>query len=47
MSVRIVVRLKVHGDQQVPMVQIIVRVFFQMCMGCLEKKCVWIIGVFG
>ena len=34
----IVVRSKVHGEQLVLMVQIIVRVFLQMCMGYLEKK---------
>ena len=47
MSVRFVVRLKVHGEQLVLMFQIIVRVFLQMCMGYLEKKCGWMIGVLG
>ena len=47
MSVLILVRLKMHGEQKVLMVQIIVRVFLQKCMGCLEKNCVLMIVDFG
>ena len=47
MSVRIAVRLKVRREQLVLMVQIVVSVFLQRCMDCLEKKCVLMIGNFG
>ena len=47
MSVRFEVRSKVRGEQLVLRVQIIVHVFLQMYMGCLEKKCVLMIGGFG
>ena len=38
------VRLKMLGDELVLMVQIIVRVALQKCMGCLEKKSVLMVG---
>ena len=44
MSVLIVVCSKVLGEQLFLMVQIIVRIFLQMCMDCLEKKCGLMIG---
>ena len=40
MLVRIVVCSKVRGEQLVPMVRIIVRVFLQKYIDCLGKKCV-------
>ena len=46
MLIRIVVRLKVLGEQLVLMVQLIVRVVLLKCMGCLGKKCVLMIGDF-
>ena len=46
MLVRIVVPSKVRGEQLVLIVRIIVRVFLQMYMGCLGKKCVGMIGGF-
>ena len=42
--VRILVRLEVLGELLVLVVRTIVRVFFQMYMDCLEKRCVLIIG---
>ena len=46
MLVRIVVCLKVRGERLVLVVRIIVRVFLQKYMDCLEKKCVLMIGNF-
>ena len=47
MLVRNLVRSKVRGEQIVLMVQMIVRVFLQKCMDCLEKKCGLMIGGLG
>ena len=44
MLVRSVVGLNVRGEQLVLVVQIIVRVFLQKYMDCLENKCVLMIA---
>ena len=44
MLVRIVVCLEMLGELLVLVVRKIVCVFLQMCMDCLEKKCVLMIG---
>ena len=46
MLVRNVVSLKVRGERLVLVIGIIVRVFLQKYMGCLEKKCVLMIRIF-
>ena len=47
MLARFVVRSKVSGERLVLMVQIIARVFLQLCMGCLKKKSELMFGGFG
>ena len=42
--VRIAVRLAMLGERLVLVVRLVVRVFLQMYMGCLEKRCVLMIG---
>ena len=46
MLFRIVVGSKVRGEKRVLMVRLIVRVFLQKYMDCLEKNCVSLIGDF-
>ena len=46
MLIRYLVLSKIRGEQLVLMVRILVLVFLQMFMGCLEKKCVLMIGDF-
>ena len=46
MFLRIVVRLKVCGERLQIVVRLILRVFLQRYMDCLEKKCAWMIGDF-
>ena len=40
MLIRIVLRSAMLGELLALVVRTIVRVFLQMCMGCLEKRCV-------
>ena len=37
------VRLEVRGELLVLVIRTILRVFLQMCIGCLEKRCVLMI----